>query len=621
MSHEKAEIGATLKLDDHASHVLEKIKGGFEHLEEKAKETQHEVMGFLKQAAATAVGFNFMNGVDSIKEFGHEVMNASLEAKAQQKTLAGVLLLTDQTGASMKELSGQAGEIREEFERMGMEMGANKDEMISAFSAVAERSTKSTEEVQKFTESMFYAGKAVSGGMEAIGSGFAMIEMGNVRAGNAVVKLIAAQHLLKGTARDVAKQMQKMTNSQKIELAEKAVERMAKKLKPAEGADLGYKPVISALGQIREKMFEIVGNPLIASLSAQLNRVHRYFLENQKTIEHWAHMVGEKVGQWVTEAAETMRQGFEYMQNHAQEIKDAIVGAWTYAKDVMTFIIDNKEVLMMAYGAKTAVGAGQSVVSGLTAAGGGAGMLAGAATMAVFAAAAISWALAADQMVKFWKENGKSDSEKTADAYEERVKAMSGQHGALSKDDAKEYDKIRKAYLANAGDGHGAEAGQKLDAIMDQHKGIRAQDMGVEAAGQAGDAEYWVELYNKAAKAHDVGAQQYAADILGQSGALQEALVSSDMNVEGGFTNLIDMLKAKSATFAGDLQLHANDLARVEKATKAKSEVNYNGGQTFNIKQDYRDQDPDRIALLFQRDIIKAAENRHGARTAAPLGF
>jgi hypothetical protein len=46
----------------------------------------------------------------------------------------------------------------------------------------------------------------------------------------------------------------------------------------------------------------------------------------------------------------------------------------------------------------------------------------------------------------------------------------------------------------------------------------------------------------------------------------------------------------------------------------------FNGGQVFNIKQDFRDQDPDRVAVVFQRDISRAAENRLMARTVPAFG-
>jgi len=43
-------------------------------------------------------------------------------------------------------------------------------------------------------------------------------------------------------------------------------------------------------------------------------------------------------------------------------------------------------------------------------------------------------------------------------------------------------------------------------------------------------------------------------------------------------------------------------------------------GSHFEIKQDFRDEDPDRIAAIFTRDIARAAGARVHARTSVPFG-
>jgi hypothetical protein len=43
-------------------------------------------------------------------------------------------------------------------------------------------------------------------------------------------------------------------------------------------------------------------------------------------------------------------------------------------------------------------------------------------------------------------------------------------------------------------------------------------------------------------------------------------------------------------------------------------------GSTFNIKQDFRDQDPDRIAVIFSEDLNRHAEARIRSRSSTPFG-
>lgn len=52
-----------------------------------------------------------------------------------------------------------------------------------------------------------------------------------------------------------------------------------------------------------------------------------------------------------------------------------------------------------------------------------------------------------------------------------------------------------------------------------------------------------------------------------------------------------------------------------------KTTLNLNGGQTFNIKQDFRDQDPDRIALVFRDDIAKSASHRIRSQVRTAFGI
>jgi hypothetical protein len=641
MSEHQAEVSAKLTLDDHATEALHKVREGFEHVHEKVQEVQHEMLSFAKQAAATAVGFNFMNGIDSIKEFGHEIINASLEAKAQEKALAGVLLLTDQTGKSMEELKEQAHGIKDEFEEIGFKFGANADELNEAFAQVAERSTKSTEQVIDFTEKMFFAGKAVSGGMQAIAGGFSMIELGNVRASNAVVKLIAAQHMLKGNARDVAKAMMKMTQHDRIELAEKAVERMADKLKPKAGADLGFKQVISAMKSIREQLFETIGNPIVEQLSKQLNRIHRYFLDNQKTIEHWALTVGEKVGDWVNTAADKIKEGFQYIQTHADEIKKAITEGFETAKSVVQFILDHKEALAIAFGAKAvapAVGSAVNMargawgigkaVQGLSGAGMagvgmegsaalGAGALGTAATLGLLTAAIVAVGAAGYQMYKLYNELPSKENEASTrmEAMRRNVGDGNVKFAQRMRDEVVLFD----ATLAEAANAMLAQT----QAVAQQMAVLKAQVDATPVAETTDSIQSLMGYFNTAAGAHNAAMENYIAKIIaGNSGMLRSMDVAGDAFLKGGeeLVAKIDQFNHDAATALRKLL----DQTKKDAADASKPKppnYNFNGGQTFNIKQDFRDQDPDKIALVFRQDIMRHTENRVQSRYAMGSGL
>lgn len=139
--------------------------------------------------------------------------------------------------------------------------------------------------------------------------------------------------------------------------------------------------------------------------------------------------------------------------------------------------------------------------------------------------------------------------------------------------------------------------------VLDEQIGAAAQAqqqaVGVIAQGFTG-----------AMGASNMGAMQYVANLLAKSKDLQAAfLASADLTAEG-FNALADMVGDQAKDFAADLKAKGGEKkAGDEKDKKATptSGVHMSGGQTFNVKQDFRDQDPDRVAIVFKRDIARLA--------------
>ena len=100
------------------------------------------------------------------------------------------------------------------------------------------------------------------------------------------------------------------------------------------------------------------------------------------------------------------------------------------------------------------------------------------------------------------------------------------------------------------------------------------------------------------------------------SGALVgDAFLKTAKDVEGGFDAMAEMLLASGGQFAG----FASQL-KGKSAVPAAPKIVMTGGQTFNVKQDFRDKDPDKIAVVFRRDIGRTVERRASARYSGPFG-
>lgn len=129
-------------------------------------------------------------------------------------------------------------------------------------------------------------------------------------------------------------------------------------------------------------------------------------------------------------------------------------------------------------------------------------------------------------------------------------------------------------------------------------------------------------MFTRAHKAHNEAVEKYMLTTLNSSKDLKTSfLMASEMTAEG-FAHLADVASTMGDDFA---QLTSQLRSRQERAineaiVQATPQVNFNGGQVFKIQQNFRDQDPDRIVVSFQRRITQAAVSRVQAVTTTPFG-
>lgn len=166
---------------------------------------------------------------------------------------------------------------------------------------------------------------------------------------------------------------------------------------------------------------------------------------------------------------------------------------------------------------------------------------------------------------------------------------------------------------------------QKIDeavqryAAQAEEEGLFPEEMGAQRMAVNAAAR----LYTTAWQTHNEGAMKYIANMLGQSKAMREAfLTSADMTAEG-FQSLAKTVRELGADFSEEFGGQLSNIAKAEMELKAKNaapQVNFNGGQVFKIQQDFRDQDPDRVVVSFEKRFTQAAVSRVQATTSTPFG-
>lgn len=630
MTEEHTEIGTKLVLDDAASATMSRIRHGMGEVGHKVQEVQGELRGLAKQALATAVGFQFDHGLESLKELGHEAYSAATGAMAQQKALAGVLSMVDKTGASYEDISEKAVTLHEDLENLGVAAGVSSDQLMETFSMIAERSQKSQEAVYELTEEMAFAGKAMSGGVEQLAGAFRDLETGIVRPRNAIVQLMRQTGVVKGTSQQIAKGMAALMQSgnpadmkKAFDLAESAVTRMGEKMRKAPAS---YAGLITSLQTVRENIYEAMGIPMLKALTPPLNQLKTYFVEHRKEIERWAEAAGKQVGEWLTKAAEEFRKGFEFVQDHAAEIREALVTGATMLKNALEFMVAHRSVLT-AISAVNAVrsGAAGAMALGTALAGGTTGAAAaGQAAVAVSSAAAAGAlgllavnvglaAVAAYNLFQLSKEyQGGAGlkgygAQQDIDAKLERMRTLTAGGSAMTAEALAEFDKLRREMVetAVAAKMNSQAIGASADALYREHQARRDMEFDVVApridrAFKEGEVEPIFKAYEQAAKTGNDAVRQYVADLLSRDADLRLAFATSHDTIEGGYDKLTELLSGKGKVDFQKL------LATMTPRGYVPESLSFPNA-TFYIKQDFKDQDPGRVIAMFRSDLVKHA--------------
>lgn len=651
---EHQEIGTKLTLDDQAHAALHKLKENFEELKEKVAETGHEMVSMAKQAAAVAIGFQLSGAIETVKEFGEEIFESAGHLAEQKKELAGAISMVEKGEMSFDELSGRANELNEHFEQLGITTGNTKESMLDAFEMIAQRSTRSSEEVSGMVDKMAVASKNLPGGLQAMSAAWRDLESGIIRPKNALVMLMRQTGVVAGGAKKVAKALNAMMQGGHQEdvfkLAETAVDRMAKKMKDA---PLSFDQLLVSLQSTREAFFESMGGPMVKELGGELEHVRTYLAAHREEIEKLAHTMGDKVGEWVKIAGAEIKEAFEYLENHSAEIGKALEDGAGAIKSAVTFLADHRDLLVGLAAAQFvgkpalgALGAAAGYAPGLGAAAGKAigaggfgvtGLAGGMLGAGAAVAAVASWTEASNQMGKLEKETGLgfgqiieniahpmtslfslADKLANVDALVRRV-ASGAEDVNLTNESMNHFiDSLERAGEA------AVEAGTMTEAAYRQ----------VLAAANA-QAETHARLANamgsfEAASANVMGAQGIAVGLgLSKIGSsFKEASDANAKEADAAARRILTANNALRVALAGATgsvedalkKLHGLASGGGDSPEAKLPPINF-GPTTMHIHQDFRNVDPDRIAMVFRRDVARSATNRITSKFSSPFGF
>lgn len=667
------EIKTKLTLDDAAAKTLAKLKSGFQETGKETAKAQAGAMSFGKQFASTMLAVNFMPILHGLKSVTTGFVTLASEAYDTQQNIAG--MIAGMQGIPWAEARRQAEGWEAELGDMAIAVGQSQDDINSGF--------KNLVTMMGGTKEAFASAKANIGNMAVIanvtglsvdqlGQSFGSMAEGMLAKKSAVTALLKPTGIFGDDLREMTKLWQGLTEEERIARLTGAFQQLGDNLRKASPT---MSDLVTSFDEIGENILEEMGMPVVKMLIPALEELKAQVADNREEIEEFAQKMGRDVGNWAVAGVKLFKEGAQLIETHAEEIKNAIVSAFEFAKGVVEFIIAHREVLALAFGAKlaapivsSAISAGSSIAqlgSAGTTVGGVAmaGAAGGAIALGAFTLALGGAALAVDQFQKLLAETegGKSEDAQNFAAMAREVQRIAEtkpeEEGAVSAAQTAHIERMRREMdrLALAAGSNATEVAKMFDVVnkaqADAVQVRRSAEMGVESIKGVGEAdarmkelaamvemttsklatpemlesmqmarqsmfesqEGFTMAFMGAINSQNTGSQQFMANLLARSTGLQAAFLESSTLTGDAFLTLAQLVGDQAKGFRDKLVQRGEDLISTDPKKKPPvptSAITMNGGQVFKITQDLRDQDPDRIAFVFRRDIAREAENQ-----------
>lgn len=662
------DVKARLVVEDAASGVLGTIRQGFDQLLGSSEQAT-QGMGFFQQSMASLTGNYLPQLVRGVTGYATSLLDAARAGDSADQALGGFIAAVQ--GKPFAEARKEAEQLGDVLDNMAITAGQPIGEVGDAFTKLVEITGATSEGIELATQQMqglVTIANVLGKNTGAISQEYAFMADGMLRSRGAMAQLLQKTGIFGDDMRKASAGWAKLTEEERIRRLTYGITQITEQFSEAAPT---FDDLVNTVKNVKEMALEKFGEPIMAALKPELINFTRLLRENTGLIEEYAKLIAQDLKVWVQEGASMFRDGLKYLHTHHEQIKSAIVEAFAYAKSVVEFIIAHKEILAIAFGAKTvlpavqgAVHAGQAVVAagkplyGLGAAGtgamgglAGAGGLTGAAggivALGAAAAALVGVGLAADQASKLMGELSRSAVEepmarlkaldelqrgeamftkgsdemvrwidRMADAtarYADQLD-MTVESISLYADALKEKTETRAMIGSSLKEG---SALADITAEGQSESFLTAQQVEKNVATMS---KIVTDSWALASNMNDEGAKQYIAKTLMGSKALADSFIKAADWTTEGYTALLEAVTkggGEMSDFAKQLRGLAGEAGRME---KPKFNLNMNGGQTFKITQEFRDADPDRIALVFRRDLVAAAERRIGSNYSSPFG-
>lgn len=646
------DVSAKLTLQDGITAVLKEAWKATDDLAHAEKEAQETGRGWMREGISLAheLGFSILESAKKVGEFGASFVEAAADGNRADTALAGMIAATQ--GREWSSAMAEAESYGDVLDEIGISAGVAGDDLEKAFQVMSEI-TGASEEGLSATERHVEAIATISGVLgksaEGLSREYSMATEGTIRMKSQLFQLLQPTGIFGDNAKKAGEYWSKLTDEQRIKLLDQGISSVAAKMGDAKPS---FMQMETSLANVYKIAKEKLGEPFMQALSPILNEVIDSLDHMGPDVAKFAKEMGKDVGAWVKAAWADAKDAFQYLKDNQQNIADSVKEAWADAKAVVSYILANKDTISTMFEGYALAKAGGPLVN-MMAKGGGMGAEGGstasfAVSVAAFAAAVASLTWAANNWADLMKSTegyfGSAEHVSHGQDYEAIKRSLQEQIKNPNFGGQRAIDNDATQVMLNNFEELGNELGknrseftdliekfkQADEAAHDFSDGLNAfSDKLSSGAINEGQQDYeaqmseGAEMFSNAfAQAMASGNQaqmQYVANILAGSTQLQEAMLQAGTLTAEGYDALATMVESKSAEFATNLRSIAGASGAAPKVDAAPK-VNMSGGQTFKIQQDFRDQDPDRVAITFMRDIEKASWRRVQSGSSSPFG-
>jgi hypothetical protein len=646
-------ISTELTLDDLASEILKQIQGNTEKTSEAAEHAKEGFGSFARETVSVLheLGINVTELASKVLEFGKSFVEVAAEGQTADQALAAMMSTTQ--GLGFDSVIEDAQRLGDEMDAIAGKTGAIGD-LGQAFNQLSLYTGASEQGIEKASNQIYslaQISRVMGRDVGQVTQEFALMQEGMLKPKGQLFQLLQTTGLFGDSAKKAAAAWGTITEDKRVQILDAALGAVTGKL---EKIPPSFNNQVSSLKQMVSAAKEKIGEPFMEALMPAMTSAIDRVGTMTPALVNLAKTLGKDVGEWVNKGIGLMAEGFQWVNDHHEQImatlKDGwadVKSAWAFIKSVVDFIVQNKETIMALgamYGIQQGAKAGGDLYASIaksvtsmnalehstTAAGVG---------LAIFAAAAVQITedilkAKADEQDSAIK-GGQVRNDQIMDAMRrgdvekiERLQVNRQQQDAAHGGDTsyRQYEmKDLDSALKVAKDKTALNAHAAAEAIhaagfdiANAHAAATARQYASVALytdSFAKDIASVIYTYNNAVASHDTATQAMIEGVVKGSSDLRTAFDESTIEIEGGMLGMQQTLRNMA-----DLVTAAAIEASGETTKVSIGGLTGSGNVTVNMKQDFRQQDPDRVAVAFERSIERMAEHRKTATTSSPFG-